>query len=66
MNARKKAYQQNPEIAALTDFLTQHESKLKELHKQYEQDTKDKIHFYAFVDYIFNNAQDLVLNPENN
>jgi uncharacterized membrane protein len=63
---RKKAYKENPEIARMTDFLVQHESKLKRLHKQYKKDTGDKMEFFGFVAYIYNEAQDLVLIPENN
>lgn len=63
---RKQAYKENPEIAMMTDFLVQHEVKLKKLYKQYKKDTGDAIEFFGFVGYIFNEAQDLVLNPENN
>ena len=66
MTTREKAYKQNPHIAAMTDFLTQHEAKLKTLHKKYQRETGEKMPFLGFVGYVFENAQDLVIEPANN
>lgn len=50
----------------IVDFLTQHEDKLHELHKQYMSDTGDNIEYMMFCISIYHDYQDLVLNPENN
>ena len=63
---RQQAHQQFPEIAQMTDFLTQHETKLKELYKDLVDTTGSDIQFLEFFDYVYHNAQDLVLNPKNN
>ena len=63
---RQQAHKQFPEIAQMTDFLTQHESKLKALHQKYVEESKNDIQFLEFFDYVYHNAHDLVLNPKNN
>jgi hypothetical protein len=63
---REEAYRKEPELAAITDFMTQHEKKLKKLHKKYQKDTGNKIEFVDFVVYVYHNAQDLIINPEDN
>jgi hypothetical protein len=63
---RDKAYKEQPELAKQTDFLMQHEAKLKKLHQQYQKDTGDIMTFMAFADFVYHNAQDLVFNPSDN
>ena len=64
---REEAYQENPEMAVMTDFLFQHEKQLKVLYKKYKKDTNyTQCPFIGFVFMIYNEAQDLVLNPSNN
>jgi hypothetical protein len=54
---------QNHKLATETDWIVANESKIKDLHSKYKKDTGDKtIPFIAFADYIYNNAQDLVVN----
>lgn len=58
---RQNAYKENPKLAIQTDWITQNESQLKVLHKKYIKDTGDTISFIAFADFIYNNAQDLII-----
>jgi hypothetical protein len=62
---RKQAYKKNPALAKMTDFLVTYENTLKKLHKKYQKETKEKIGFLSFVDFIYHNAQDLVLTKNN-
>lgn len=63
---REEAFKENPALAKETDFITQHERKLKELHKQFMIDEGVDIPFIEFADYIYNHAQGLVFNPSEN
>jgi hypothetical protein len=65
-NQREKGYKENPYIASVTDFLMEHKAELKKLHIKYMKDTKKNIEFPEFVFFIYENAQDLVINPEMN
>ena len=50
---REQAYIENPEMAMLTDFLSQNEKKLKHLYKKFKKDTGNKVHFLSFVYTIY-------------
>ena len=66
LSFRDKAYKENPYITMMTDFLIQHEIKLKKLYKIFKDETGSDIQFLGFVEWIYNNAQDLVFDPSNN
>ena len=63
---REQAHKEMPYLAKLTDFLTQNEKMLRKLHKKYQKDTGEKMPFLGFVDFVYHNAQDLVIDPANN
>lgn len=68
MTTREKMLKQGKvEEVLIVDFLTEHEFKLKQLHKQYIKESGDtKMSCMEFNLYIYHHAQDLVLNPSDN
>lgn len=66
MTNRQKAYRDTPKLAMMADFVTNYDKKLKELHMQYIKDTGESIAYIAFCVYMYENAQDLIINEKLN
>ena len=63
---RNNAHKENPRAAQVTDFLMQHDRKLKELYNKMKNETGEDVDYIDFVTYIYNKAQSLVFDPSMN
>jgi hypothetical protein len=64
---RLRAHKEDPEVAKMTDFSIQHEKKLKQLHRKYVKETGQQIPYMPdFVFFMYQEGQDLVINPQLN
>lgn len=63
---REKMWREEPELAALTDFATNFDSKLRRIHEAFEEISDTEIKYELFVMNIYNNWSDIIINPSEN